>query len=49
MIPALDTNVLLDILIPNELFFEASLSCPEPAGLQRSLVICDLVFGTARM
>jgi predicted nucleic acid-binding protein len=44
MITAIDTNVLLDILIPNELFFEASLACLEDAGLTGSLVICDLVY-----
>ena|SRR5438067_1308973 len=43
MITAVDTNVLLDILIPNESFYAASAD-----ALQRSaagsLIICDIVY-----
>lgn len=44
MITAIDTNVLLDILIPNEMFFEASIRALEDAATEGSLVICDLVY-----
>ncbi len=44
MITAIDTNVLLDILIPNDLFFASSQAGLEEASLQGSLVICDFVF-----
>src|ERR1044072_2915240 len=43
MTTAIDTNVLLDVLIPNELFYAASAEALErsAAGL---LVICDIVY-----
>ncbi len=44
MITALDTNVLLDILIPNESFCERSLAAVEQAALEGSLIVCDLVY-----
>ena len=44
MITAVDTNVLLDILLPNELFVEASTKALEGVSAQGSLVICDLVY-----
>jgi hypothetical protein len=44
MITAIDTNVLLDVLIPNEKFCDASVSALEQAASQGSLVICDLVY-----
>jgi predicted nucleic acid-binding protein len=44
MITAIDTNVLLDILIPNESFAESSIVWLEEAASQGSLVICDFVY-----
>jgi len=44
MITAIDTNVLLDILIPNDTFWEGSRDALESAGSDGSLVICDLVY-----
>lgn len=44
MITALDTNVLLDILIPNEQFYEASALALQQAADQGSLVVCDIVY-----
>ena len=44
MITAIDTNVLLDILVPNENFFDAAVAGMEEAGNSGSLVICDLVY-----
>jgi len=44
MITAFDTNVLLDILIPNEKFFAASLRSIEEAAHDGSLVVCDYVY-----
>lgn len=44
MITALDTNVLLDILIPNARFFDRSLAAILDAGNAGSLVICDPVY-----
>lgn len=44
MISALDTNVLLDILIPNEQFFERSLAAIQRSAAEGSLVICDPVY-----
>ena len=44
MITALDTNVLLDILVPNEAFYDASARCLEQANNAGSLVICDFVY-----
>jgi predicted nucleic acid-binding protein len=44
MITALDTNVLLDILLPNENFYDASAAALENAASEGSLVICDVVY-----
>ena len=45
MITAIDTNVLLDVLIPNEEFFARSLRAVDEAASLGSLVICDPVYG----
>ena len=44
MITALDTDVLLDILIPNEKLFETSAIAIEGAARDGSLVVCDMVY-----
>jgi predicted nucleic acid-binding protein len=44
MITAIDTNVLLDVLIPNERFCALSLRAMEEASACGALVICDLVY-----
>jgi predicted nucleic acid-binding protein len=44
MITAIDTNVLLDILVPNEEFYQASLRALDEAVSAGSLVVCDLVY-----
>lgn len=44
MITAIDTNVLLDVLIPNQKFFELSLRAVEEAANEGSLVVCDVVY-----
>jgi predicted nucleic acid-binding protein len=44
MITALDTNILLDILVPNEGFYEASASALQDAAGEGSLVISDIVY-----
>ena len=44
MITGIDTNVLLDILLPNESFYDASVRALDDAASRGSLVICDLVY-----
>jgi predicted nucleic acid-binding protein len=44
MITAIDTNVLLDFLVPNEKFVDLSSQAVEEAAGQGSLVMCDLVY-----
>jgi predicted nucleic acid-binding protein len=44
MITAIDTNVLLDILVPNEKFCDPSVLALENAASDGSLVICDMVY-----
>lgn len=44
MISAVDTNVFLDIVEPNEEFFEASAQALEDSVFFGSVVICDLVY-----
>lgn len=44
MISALDTNVLLDILVPDKRFYERSLAAIQAAADEGSLAICDLVY-----
>ena len=45
MITAVDTNVLLDILLPDERFHELSEASLEQASSDGLLVICDIVYG----
>jgi predicted nucleic acid-binding protein len=44
MITALDTNVLLDILLPNEKCCDISARAIEDSASSGSLVICDVVY-----
>jgi predicted nucleic acid-binding protein len=44
MITAIDTNILLDILVPNENFYEASANALQNAAGNGSLVISDIVY-----
>ena len=44
MITAVDTNILLDILVPNEQFYEASDDALEEAAGEGSIVISDIVY-----
>jgi predicted nucleic acid-binding protein len=44
MITAIDTNILLDILVPNEQFYEASGDTLEQAAGEGSLVASDIVY-----
>jgi predicted nucleic acid-binding protein len=44
MITAVDTNILLDILVPNEQFYEASGDALEEAAGEGSIVISDIVY-----
>lgn len=44
MITAIDTSILLDILVPNPEFFAASLRGIEDSSNTGSLVICDQVY-----
>ena len=44
MITAIDTNVLLDILVPNEDFYEVSANALQDSATAGSLVICDVVY-----
>ncbi len=44
MIAAIDTNILLDILLPDEKFCDASSKAVEEAATSGSLVVCDLVY-----
>ena len=44
MITAIDTNILLDILVPNEVFYEASAGALQDAAGDGSLVISDIVY-----
>jgi len=44
MITAIDTNILLDVLIPNETSVGASVAAIEKASNQGALVICDMVY-----
>jgi len=44
MITAIDTNILLDILVPNDKFCDASVGALESAAAEGSLVVCDLVY-----
>ena len=44
MITALDTNILLDILRPNEQYYESSARALQEADVAGALVICDVVY-----
>ena len=44
MITAIDTNILLDILLPSEKFYDHSAEALESAVSSGSLVICDIVY-----
>jgi predicted nucleic acid-binding protein len=45
MTTAIDTNILLDILVPNEKFYERSSGALEDSAAAGALVICDIVYG----
>lgn len=45
MISAIDTNILLDVLIPNESFYEATVGALEEAAGRGPLVVSDIVYG----
>ena len=44
MTTAIDTNILLDILVPNENFYEASANALQHAADNGTLVITDIVY-----
>jgi predicted nucleic acid-binding protein len=44
MITAIDTNILLDVLVPNENFCDASMGALEEAATAGVLVVCDMVY-----
>ena len=44
MITAIDTNVLLDILVPDPQYFDAAVVAIEASAERGSLVICDVVY-----
>ncbi len=44
MITAIDTNVLLDIPVPNEAFYMASEKSLQESAIAGTLVICDIVY-----
>ena len=44
MITAIDTNVLLDILVPNKEFYDASADALQQSVTAGALVICDIVY-----
>jgi predicted nucleic acid-binding protein len=44
MISGIDTNVLLDILVPNERFYDAAAAALQDSATAGSLVICDIVY-----
>jgi predicted nucleic acid-binding protein len=44
MITAIDTNILLDILVPNEAFYQGSVDSLQNSASAGSLVICDVVY-----
>jgi predicted nucleic acid-binding protein len=44
MITAIDTNVLLDVLLPNPDFCDAAMESLQASATAGSLVVCDLVY-----
>jgi predicted nucleic acid-binding protein len=49
MITAIDTDVFLDILVPDPQFFKPSLTALEAAARAGSLGICDFVYAELRV
>jgi len=45
MVSVVDTNILLDIFLPDPVHGQSSLQILEEANRQGSLVICDIVYG----
>ena len=44
MISAVDTNILLDIVLPNKAFFSTSLRALQASATTGRLLICDVVY-----
>jgi hypothetical protein len=44
MITAIDPNILLDILVPNENFYEVSADALQDAAMDGSLVVSEIVY-----
>lgn len=44
MVLAVDTNILLDVLIPNAAYLESSLNCLLKMGRDDEIVICESVY-----
>lgn len=44
MILAVDTNILLDVLIPNTAYLKSSLSCLLKIGRNAEIIICESVY-----
>ena len=44
MITGIDTNVLLDILVPNKRFYDTADAALQDSATAGSLVICDIVY-----
>lgn len=44
MIAAIDTNILLDILRPNEQFYESSAQALQEGATSGALVVCEIVY-----
>ena len=44
MITGIDTNILLDVLLPNDEFYNASAGALQESSNAGSLVICDIVY-----
>ena len=44
MITAIDTNILLDILGPDEKFYQGSAAALQQSATDGSLVVCDIVY-----
>jgi predicted nucleic acid-binding protein len=44
MITAIDTNILLDILVPNEHFYESSASALQESAGEGTLMVSDIVY-----
>ena len=44
MITAVDTDILLDILVPNEQFYEGSAAALQEAAGEGSIVVSDIVY-----